>query len=183
MSLLRNSSDQSVSFCFQTKDGSRAYTHAIRELYYSLLANQIPLSKIKSTNKAILNCFLPSLKLDNLQLPSESCAFYMRRHSLTTVSLAHKATSVLKQAETGFLHLNTDGTTKCQGKIEGAVLNGMVLSVNEIPDGSADSKIVDISRELQKLRERAHALKLPNANKINWTLIVSSSSDPVFAQK
>ena len=183
VSLLGNSNSQLVSFCFETKDGSRVYTHAIRELYYSLLANQIPPSKIESTIRAILNCFFPSLKLDKLHLPSESCASYMRRHELTTLCLAHKATSVLKQAETGFLHLNTDGTTKSQKKIDGSALNGMVLSVNNVLDGSADSIINDISKELQKLREIAHELKLPDANKINWTLIVSSSSDSGSAQK
>ena len=165
VSLLGNKTEQSVSFCFQTKDGGKVYTHAIRELYYSLLSNQIPPGKIESTIKAILRCFCPTLKLDSLQLPSESCASYMRRHELATLSLAHKATSVLKQAETGFLHLNTDGTTKCQKKIEGAALNGMVLSVNEVPDGSANSMIDDISRELQKLRDTAHALRLLNADK------------------
>ena len=103
-----------------------------------------------------------------MKLPSESCASYMRRHELTTLSLAHKATSVLKQAETGFIHLNTDESQK---KIEGAALNGMVLSVNEVPDVSADSMIEDISQELQKLRDTAHALRLPNGDKINWTLI------------
>ena len=49
----------------------------------------------------------------------------------------------------------------------------MVLSVNEVPNGSADSMIEDISQELQKLRDTAHALRLPNADKINWTLIYS----------
>ena len=147
------------------------------------MSNQIPPGKIESTIKAILICFFPSLKLDSLQLPSESCASYMRRHELTTLSLAHKATSVLKQAESGFLHFNTDGTTKWQKKIEGAAVNGMVLSVNEVPDGSADSMIDDISRELQKLRDTALALGLPNADKINWTLIASSSSDSASTQK
>ena len=174
---------QSVSFCFQTKDGGKVYTHAIRELYYSLLSNQIPPGKIEKTIRAILTCFFPSLKLDSLQLPSESCASYMRRHELATLSLAHKATSVLKQAETGFLHLNTDGTTKCQKKIEGVALNGMVLSVNEVPDGSGDSMIDNISRELEKLRDIARALRLSNSDKINWTLIVSSSSDSASTQK
>ena len=90
------------------------YTHAIRQLYYSLLANQIPPGKIQSTIKDILKCFVPSLNIEHLQLPSESCASYMRRHELTTVSLAHKATTVLQQTEAGFVHLNTDGTTKQQ---------------------------------------------------------------------
>ena len=145
VSLLGNSTEQSVFFCFQTKDDGKVYSHAIRQLYYSLLANQIPPGKIKSTIKAVLGCFFPSLNLDCLQLPSESCAAYMRRHELTTLSLAHKATSVLKQAETGMMHLNTDGTTKFQKKIEGAALSGMVLSINEVADGSADSMVEDIS--------------------------------------
>ena len=171
------------AFFFQTKDGGRVYTHAIRQLYYSLLADQIPPANIERTIRTILKCFFPFLKLENLQLPSESCASYMRRHELATVSSAHKATSVLQQAETGFLHLNTDGTTKYQKKIEGAALNGMVLPVNNVTDGSANSMVEDISRELKKLRETAHALKLPNGSKINWTLIVSSSSDSASTQK
>ena len=77
MSLLGNSTEQSASFYFKTKDGGKVYTHAIRELYYSLLANQIPPGKMKSTIKAILNCFFPSLKLDYMKLPSESYASYM----------------------------------------------------------------------------------------------------------
>lgn len=68
-------------------------------------------------------------------------------------------------------------------KLEGAAINGMVLSVNEVPDGSADSILNDVSTELQKLREVAHALRMPNADKINWTLIVSSSSDSASTQK
>ena len=70
-----------------------------------------------------------------------------------------------------------------QKKLQGAAISGMILSVNEIPDGSADSMIADISQELQKLREIAHTLQLPNADKINWTLIQSSSSDSASTQK
>ena len=82
------------------------------------------------------------------------------------------------------LNLNCDGTTTLsQKKLQRAVINGMVLSVNEIPDGSADSMIADISHELQKLRDIPHALNLPNADKINWTLIMSSSSDSASTQK
>ena len=176
-------SNDSFTFCFQTKEGGKIYTPAIRELYYSLLADQMPPAKIANTIKTILKCFLPSFDLNHLQLPSESCASYMRRHELTTVSLVHKATSVLEQANSESLHLNTDGTTKFQKKLEGAAINGMVLSVNEVPDGSADSIINDVSAELQKLREVAHALRMPNADKINWTLIVSSSSDSASTQK
>ena len=43
--------------------------------------------------------------------------------------------------------------------------------------------INDISKELQKMREVAVALNLPNANFINWTLFSSSSSDSAASQK
>ena len=41
----------------------------------------------------------------------------------------------------------------------------------------------DISEELQKLREIAHTLQLLNADKINWTLKQSLSSDSASTQK
>ena len=48
-------------FCFQTKDGGRVYTTAVRELYYTLLAKQLPPAKIATTIKSVLKSFLPSL--------------------------------------------------------------------------------------------------------------------------
>ena len=77
----------------------------------------------------------------------------MRKEELTTISMAHKASAISKQAEAGKLHLNTDGTTLQQKKLGGLAINGMVISVNQLPDGSADSAIEDVSRELRKLRE------------------------------
>lgn len=59
----------------------------------------------------------------------------------------------------------------------------MVLSVNELDDGTAVSVVEDISRELEKLRKAAQMLGLPNPNSINWTLVVSSSSDSAATQK
>jgi hypothetical protein len=159
-----------TNFCFQTKDGGRIYTTAVRELYYKLLISQIPPARIAATIKAVLKSFLPSLDVESMQLPGESCASYMRRQELTTLNLAHKATCVLDKAESG-VNLNCDGTTLAQKKVQGAAINGMIMSVNEIPDGSADSMLSDISQELHKLREIAHRLKLPNADKIDWTLI------------
>ena len=174
--------DKLVNFCFQTREGNKTYSPAIRELYYSLLGNQLAPAKIATIIKTVLKCFLPSVDLKQLKLPSESCASYMRRQELTTLNMVHKATSILEQAEKGPLHLNSDGT-KSQRKLEGVAINGMVLSVNEVSDGSADCMVEDISRELQMLRDVAHALNMPNADKLNWTLIVSSSSDSASTQK
>ena len=70
-----------------------------------------------------------------------------------------------------------------QKKLQGAAIIGTFLSVIEIPDGSAHSMIADISHKLHKLRDIAHALKLPNAVKVNWTLIKSSSSDSASTQR
>ena len=94
--------------------------------------------------------------------------------------MAHKASTIV-QSET--LHLNSDGTTKFQKKIEGVAVNGFVFSLNEVPDGTADSAIEDIATELSKLRDIAHALNLSNPEKINWTLFSSSTSDSAATQK
>ncbi len=63
------------------------------------------------------------------------------------------------------------------------VVNGMVISLNEVSDGTALSAIDDISRELEKLRATATLLGIANANSINWTLLVSSTSDSASTQK
>jgi len=46
-----------------------------------------------------------------------------------------------------------------------------------------DSIMADMSREMDKLREVARLLKLPNAEKINWTLVSASTSDSASTQK
>ena len=86
-------------FCFKTKDGGSVYSAKVRTLYYTLLAQQLPPAKIAPIIKSILKSFLPSLDVDSLELPAESCASYMRRHELTTLNLAHNATSLLETAE------------------------------------------------------------------------------------
>lgn len=127
--------------------------------------------------------FAKLIDVDRLRLPKENCAGYMRRDELKTVSMAHKASILDNLVEEGMCHLNTDGTTKFQRKLGATAINGTVLAVNEMPDGTAESIIRDISKELQKLRETAEALNLPHAKQINWTLLASSTSDSASAQK
>ena len=79
--------------------------------------------------------------------------------------------------------MNTDGTTKAQKKIGAVAINDIVVSVNEVPDGTSASIVNDISTELKILRETAQAMGMPNANSINWTLLVSSTSDSASTQK
>lgn len=75
------------------------------------------------------------------------------------------------------------GTTKGQRKIGAVAINDMVVAVNELPDGTSSSAVDDISRELKVLRETARALAMPNADSINWPLLVSSTSDSASTQK
>ncbi len=159
---------------------SRKYSPSIRALYYNLLAEQMPASKIPDIIKHVLKCFNRSENIDSLQLPKKSCASYMRKDELKTVCDAHKASIISESSE---LYLNTDGTTKNQKKLGGVVASGMVLCVNELEDGSAVSAVEDISREFEKLRKAANLLGLPNPNSINWTLVVSSTSDSAATQK
>jgi len=150
--LCKTEDENSVAFCFQMMDGGKQYSPAIRALYYTLLADQVPSAKASKIVRAVLKCFVPSVNVDSLKLPSEGCAGYMRRQELNTVSMVHKASLITEQvAQTGMLHLNTDGTTKSQKKINGFALNGQTISINEAADGSADRIVEDISKELENL--------------------------------
>ena len=170
-------------FTFKTKEGRR-YSPSIRRLYYAMLANQVPASNIASIIKAIVKCFNPCVDIDSLELPQRSCAGYMCRDELRTTSNAHKAillNECISKGE-GFT-MNSDRTTKGQRKLGGLAINSTTISVNELSDGSADKVVADKSYELETLRNTAHVLKLPNADSINWTMIVSSTSDSASSQK
>ena len=154
------------------------------KFYYTSLASEIPASKITSIIKAVIKSFNLSVDVEHLKLLQQSCASYIRRDELKTVSNAHKATVLCQQASENMgFKLKTDGTTKGQKKLERMSINDIVVSVNEVPDGTAQRAIVSISRELAYLHKTAHALKMPNADGINWTLFASSTSDSAASQK
>ena len=164
--------------------GHHRYSPEIRKLYYSLLADQVPVSKIADIIRKVLKCFNPDKTVEDLRLPKKSCASYMRNEELKTICDAHKATVLCSDSgKSKGINLNTDGTTKQQRKLGGVVTNGIVLGVNELPDGKAISAIEDISKEFEKLRKIAQTLDLPNPNSINWTLVISSMSDSAATQK
>uniref|UniRef100_A0A1X7T216 Uncharacterized protein n=1 Tax=Amphimedon queenslandica TaxID=400682 RepID=A0A1X7T216_AMPQE len=171
------------NFTIATKLG-RKYSPAIRKLYYSLFAKAVPASQITDIVKTVVKAFNPSIDVEQIKLPTKPCASYMRKDEMKTVSAAHKATLLTEHAanKTGF-KLNTDGTTKNLKKIGGVGINDIVISLNELPDGTADTAIADISHELEKLRTIAHELKIPNANSINWTMFVATNSDSAASQK
>uniref|UniRef100_A0A1X7VGI2 Uncharacterized protein n=1 Tax=Amphimedon queenslandica TaxID=400682 RepID=A0A1X7VGI2_AMPQE len=57
---------------FQIKEIGGACRTAIREHYYTLVANQMLPHKIATTIKFILKSFLTSLDVDNMKVPGES---------------------------------------------------------------------------------------------------------------
>jgi len=162
----------------KTKHG-RQYTKEVRKLYYSLLSQNIPPNKIRGIIKSVFQHLLPSANSPNeLQLPSKSTARYMRREELPTVSRAQKAA---KLAATEALHVNSDGITLNQQKIAGALVNGMVLGVHTVADGSANSAFDAITTEFSKVKEVGAELQVPTAN-ITLKNVVASTSDGASTQ-
>ena len=159
-------------FVITTTNGKR-YSNGIRELYYKLLTMQITPAKIDKIIKAVLKSMTPSVDVESLKLPKRSAALYMHSQELPTVNDIHKAT-VLSNASKK--HLNTDGTTLNQQKLNSSAVNDLCLSVGEVPDGTADSVVEHIDRKLNRLRQHAHKFKVNGANNINWNYIASSSS-------
>ena len=158
LSIKRTSvSDYDHEFLFQTKTGS-VYSAALRKLYYKLLADGMPPGKIETNIKTILSHFLTNLDEKKISLPKASCAQYMRREELKVINDTYKATKLTENLTT--LHLNSDGTTLKQRKIAATAVNGLVLSVNEVSNGSAEQIANDISKELEHLRRTAEALGL-----------------------
>lgn len=51
--------------------GHHKYSPEIRKLYYSLLANQVPVSKIANIIQTVLKCFIPDENVEELRLPKK----------------------------------------------------------------------------------------------------------------
>ena len=162
-----------------TKQHSR-YTNEIRTLYYQLLAQQLPPGKIECCIKTILSTFCPHMDLEHLQLPKASLAAHMRSLEMPTVSHVHQAHMLSEASE---YHLNSDGTTLNQKKVQGMLVNGVVLGVKDVADGSAKTAVEELSQVLHNIKMVAKELKMKNADKIGWGLIKSCMSDQASTQK
>lgn len=118
---------------------------------------------------------VPSVNIDKIRLPGRSCASYMRSAEMAAVSTIHKSAELSKQQQ---WHLNSDGTTLAQTKKAAFLINGLVLGVCDVSDGSAQTTLDALKAELSKLRlneteeSDAHAIQR----------IVSSTSDGASTQ-
>ena len=155
------------------------YLNSVREFYYSLLTVGVAPEKIESIIRTVLSKLCPTLDIKNLKLPKKSCANYMRMAEMPTVSDGHKSSC---QADAKLGHMNTDGTTLNLRKLIGSSVSRIVMGVQEVADGTSETMIQEIDRQLTRLRQIANDLDLPNADSINWTLIVSSTSDGAATQ-
>lgn len=161
-----------------TKEGNR-YSNEIRELYYNLLALQLPPSKLESTIKTVLCTFAPNVDVTKIQLPKPSLAKNMRSFELSTINAAHQATTL---TEASAIHLRTDGTTLNQKKIQGVMANETVLGITNIADGSARSTFSELRDVLSNLKRIATELNLENKEKIGWKMVESIMSDKAATQ-
>jgi len=73
-----------LHFSFTTFQ-SRSFTANVRKLYYSLLSLHVPPAQIKPIVQNVICRLMPSLKLNNVQLPSKPFAAYMRSAEMPTL--------------------------------------------------------------------------------------------------
>ena len=152
----------------------------IRTLYYRLLAEQIPPRKIEKSIKTVLETMCPNIDAEKLKLPKSSLASKMHSCELPTVSKAHQA-SILSQTEN--YHVNSDGTTYNQKKVQGFLINGLTLGVADVCDGTAQAAIDSLDWQFKVIREVGKDLGLEGADTIGWRLIHSVMSDQASTQK
>ncbi len=114
-------------FVVTTTCGKR-YSNGVRERYYRLLSKQISPAKIPGIITTVLKVMVPSVDVEAIKLPKKSSAGYMRNTELPTLNSAHKATVLAKASQ---MHMNTDGTTLNQQKVNAIAINDICLSVKK----------------------------------------------------
>ena len=149
---------------------SKSFTANVRELYYSLLSLHVPPAQIKPIVQNVICRLMPSLKLNNVWLPSKSCAAYMRSAEMPTISSLQKAAELAKSEQ---WCLNSDGTTLQLAKKVAFLINGIVLGVHDVSDGSSETALDALKAELQKIGKSSS----------DTTHIISCTSDGASHRK
>lgn len=122
----------------------------------------------------------PQIDAENVKLPKTSSASRMRSMEMPTVSKAHQA-SVLSCTDD--YHVQSDGTTLNQQKVQGFLINGLTLGVTDVSDGSAQAAIESLDWQLKVIRNVGEELGIVGAETIGWRLVNSVMSDQASTQK
>lgn len=93
---------------------------------------------------------------------------------MPTVSDVHKV-ETLTNTHQG--HINSDGTTLNLKKLIGSCT---VLRVQKVSDGTSETMIQELDRQLTRLCAMVNEMEM---HSINWTLMVSSTSDGASTNK
>ena len=109
-----------------------------------------------------------------------SLAAHMHSLEMPTVSHVHQAHMLSEASE--YL-LKSDGTTLNQKKVQGMLVNGVLLGVKDVADGSAQTVVEELSQVLHNIKMAAKELKVKNADKTGWGLIKSCMSDQASTRK
>lgn len=175
-----NEQNDTLVINFDTRKEGRGhqYNSTTRKLYYALLAERVPPGKIQNIVKCVVETMVPGIEIDSLQLPGKTCADYMRRDELPTLSRAHKAH---KLGESTSLDLGSDGTTKNLQKIGASLANGMVLGVHDLPDGSAIATLEAIQTEMEAVKQIGEELGYCTTG-LTLAKVQSSTSDGAATQ-
>lgn len=92
---------------------------------------------------------------------------------LPTLAKAHQ----LSVQSTENYHLQSDGTTLNQKKVQGFLINGLTLGITDVSDGSAQVAIDSLEWQLRVIMEVGKELKIMGAEGIGWRLVSSVMSD------
>ena len=151
----------------------RVYAPNVRQLYYSLLAMHLPVRKIKGVIENVITYLFPDVDVSNLCLPSKSCASYMRKHEIPTINKIHQASELSSSQQ---WHLNSDGTTLNQKKKCAFIINGIVIGIQDVANGSSEIALDALKQALSRVQEAS------SCNTLNISRIVSSTSDGASTQ-
>ena len=162
-----------------TMEGHK-FTNEIRALYFRLLAENMSPAKIERNIKIVLETFCPQINTKLLKLPKKSLAREIRSSEMPTLAKAHEA-AALSQIHS--YHVNSDGTTLNQKKVQGYLVNGVTIGVTEVADGTSLTAVDELDRLLASIREVGQELGISHVDKIGWSLIQSLMSDQASTQK
>ena len=151
----------------------QAYTNNVRQLYYSLLALRLPVRQIRAVVENVIKYLFPDVDISNLRLPSKSCASYMRKQEIPTINKIHKATELAKSEQ---WHLNSDGTTLNQKKKCAFLVNGVVVGIQDVANGSSEVALDALKHLLSKLQG------VSSCDGLSISRIISSTSDGASTQ-